>query len=199
MSPGKPLLQSTRELIRLCLKKDSSAWEEFVRRFERVVFWAVERSFKRCDFPYRREDLEDLFQQVFSHLWEKGLKEAVGVERLEGWLAVVSYRVTVDYVRREGKLGRRLVPLEEGLEELLPSAENPRKGTEEELFQESLDPIFKELSEKEASVLKLNLLEEKTHAEISQLLKIPIGTVSSLIQRTKEKVAKVLKRRLEKS
>ncbi len=191
--------KSTQELVKLCLRKDASAWEEFVRRFERVVFWAIERSFRRCQFSYRRQDLEDAFQQVFSHLWEKGLSGAEGIERLEGWLAVVSYRLAVDYVRKEGKLGRRLISLEESPETLLSGIESPRKTTEEKLFQESLDQIFATLTEKERCVLRLNLFEEKTHAEISELLKMPIGSVSSLVQRTKEKVAAALKKRIDKS
>ncbi|MBI4437273.1 MAG: sigma-70 family RNA polymerase sigma factor [Candidatus Omnitrophica bacterium] len=197
--------RSAQELVRLCLKKDSLAWEEFVRRFSNLIYWAIERSFTRCKFPFHPEDLEDAFQQVFSYLWEKGLKDAEGVDRLEGWLVMVSYRIAIDTVRKEGASARRSISLEgrmgtegeKSLADLLPGKEkNPREHAEEKLFEESLQEILGRLTEKESCVLRLNLIEEKTHAEISELLKIPIGTISSLIQRTKEKVAKALKGRL---
>jgi len=86
---------------------------------------------------------------------------------------------------------------ERSLGKLLPSAaKNPREQAEEKLFEKSLQEILGSLTEKESCVLRLNLIEEKTHAEISELLKMPIGTISSLIQRTKEKVALALKERL---
>ena len=200
--------RSTQELLRLCLEKDPLAWEEFVSRFSHLVYWAIERSFTRCHFSFHPEDLEDAFQQLFSYLWEKGLREAKGIERLEGWLTIVSTRTAIDYVRKESKVKRGALSLEarmggggeeeKSLGELLPSAvKNPREQTEEKLFEKSLQEILGTLTEKESCVLRLNLLEEKTHAEISELLKIPIGTISSLIQRTKEKVSLALKERLK--
>jgi len=198
--------QSARELVRLCLRKDPLAWEAFVKRYANLVFWAVERSFTRCRFPFRHEDLEDTFQQVFSHLWERGLKGARGVERLEGWLAIVSYRIALDVVRRERKRGKTVsfeerVTQGEGAERrmgefLSDRRKNPREVLEGKFREDAVKEILDTLSEKESSVLRLNLLEEKTHSEISELLKIPIGTVSSLIKRTKEELALLLKKRL---
>lgn len=199
--------RSAQELVRLCLRKDPGAWEEFLGRFSRLVSWAIERSFNRCRFPFQKEDLEDVFQQVFLHLWEGALSGVQGNDRLEGWLAIVSYRVTIDYVRREKRKGQETFSLEGRLGEekkdaafegLLPTkGEDPRHHLEEKVFQKTLSDIFETLTEKESCVLRLNLLEEKTHSEISELLKLPIGTVSSIIQRTKEKVRSALKKRLE--
>ena len=197
--------QSPQELVQLCLKKDPSAWEEFVKRYAQLIFWAIERSFRRCRFSFRQEDLEDTFQQVFSHLWEKGLRGAAGIEKLEGWLVVVSYRIAVDTVRRE-KRRDRLVSLEERvgkegnerrIEDLLPhGGKNPREKLEGKLLEEAVEEALSSLAEKEALILRLNLVEEKTHSEISELLKIPIGTISSLVKRTKEKAAHLFKKRL---
>ena len=198
--------QSADALVRLCLKKDPSAWEEFVRRYAQLIYWAIERTFRRCHFAFRREDLEDTFQQVFSHLWEKGLKRAEGFEKIDGWLVIVSYRVAVDVVRRE-KRRERLVSMEERIgesgggekriEDLLPhQGKNPREKLEGKLLEEAVNEILNSLSEKEALILRLNLIEEKTHSEISELLKIPIGTISSLVKRTKEEAAIRFKKRL---
>lgn len=198
--------RSAQDLVRLCLKKDSQAWEEFVRRYANLIHWALKRSFERCRFPFRPEDLEDTFQQVFSHLWEKGLKGAVGVEKLEGWLTIVTYRIALDVARREKRRHRTVSFQErvsdgEGSEhligELLPDkSEGPREKVDRKLLGEAVKDVLNTLSEKESSILRLNLIEEKTHSEISELLKIPIGTISSLVKRTKEKVALLLKKEL---
>ncbi|MFH1858171.1 MAG: sigma-70 family RNA polymerase sigma factor [Candidatus Omnitrophota bacterium] len=194
-----------QRLVRLCLQKDPSAWEAFVERYSRLVYWAVERSFARHQFSHSQEDSEDVFQQVFSHLWEKGLRKARNIERLDGWLAVVSYRIAVDYMRREGKLRQKLISLEESLdaaqsgltlEAFLPVAEKGvRELLDEKSLQAALTEILDALSEKESCILRLHLMEEKTHAEISELLKLPIGTVSSVIQRAKAKMGMLLRKR----
>ena len=174
--------RSTQELLRLCLKKDPAAWEEFVSRFSHLIYWAIERSLARCHFSFHPEELEDAFQQLFSYLWEKGLKGAQGIERLDGWLSIVSYKITLNDLRKKRRVTQKVT----SLEELLPTTQ-----------EDPIKAIFASLTQKEICILRLNLLEEKTHSEISELLKIPIDMISSLIQRTKEKVAFALKRRLE--
>ncbi len=180
------------ELVRLCLRKDPAAWRQFVSRYAPLVHHAIRRTFNRYQFPFQTEDLEDCLQQVFFHLWEKGLKQAKGIRQPEGWLVIVTYRVTLDWMRKERGRNRLI-----SLDTLLPDpAKDPRLVLETFSAETSLEEGMSTLPEREAVLLRLNLVEGRTHAEIAELLRLPAGTVSYLIKQAKGKVAHFLKKHL---
>ena len=72
--------------------------------------------------------------------------------------------------------------------------EDPGEKLERLSLKEILDQVLGRLSKKESLVLRLNIVEGRTHSEIAELLKLPAGTVSSLIKRAKHKAAISLKR-----
>ena len=184
-----------QELIERCLSKVPGAWESFVDRYARLIFWSIERTLGRCQFGCTQQDLEDLFQQVFLLLWEKKLKEARGIQKLSSWLVIVTHRFILDYVKAQRRLKRRVVVEEADLEGLVSPVGNPGRAAEAKELGFILRELLNGLSPKEKAVIRLNLLEEKTHSEIAELLKLPIGTVSNLIKRVKEKWAEVLRKK----
>ena len=52
----------------------------------------------------------------------------------------------------------------------------------------------REKIEHERIIISLNLLEDRTHQDISNMLNMPINTVSTVIARTKQKVIKSLEK-----
>ena len=182
-----------QELVEHCLSKAPGAWDLFVERYARLIYWAIERALSRSQFTYTQEDLEDLFQQVFLLLWEKKLEDARGVRKLSTWLVIVIHRAVLDYVKAQRRIKRRLVAEQIDVEQLVSSAEDPSRSVERKEAGAMLDQLLNGLSAKEQAVLRLNLVEERTHSEIAELLKLPIGSVSSLIKRVKEKWAQVLR------
>jgi len=184
-----------QELVERCLSKAPGAWEAFVDRFGRLIFWSIGRSLGQCQFSYTQQDLEDLFQQVFLLLWEKKLKEAKGIQKLSGWLVIVTHRVVLDYVTGQRRMKRRFVTEGANLEQLVPSHVNPGKTVETVELRLILDDLLRGLPVKEQVVIYLSLLEEKTHSEIAELLKLPVGTVSSLVKRIKDQWARVLRKK----
>ena len=65
------------------------------------------------------------------------------------------------------------------LAEILPDTQkDPRSTLEGKLVGEAVHGVLNVLTEKESSVLRLNLIEEKTHSEISDLLKMPKFQIS---------------------
>ena len=182
-----------QELVERCLSKVPGAWEAFVDRFGRLIFWSIERALGRCQFPYNQQDLEDLFQQVFLLLWEKKLRDAKGIQKLSTWLVIVTHRIVLDYVKAQRSIKRRVVAEQIDVEQLVSSVEDPSRSVERKEAGEILDELLNGFSAKEQAVLRLNLVEEKTHSEIAELLKLPIGSVSSLIKRVKEKWAQALR------
>ena len=182
-----------QELIERCLSQAPGAWETLVDRYARLVFWAIERALGRCRSAYTQQDLEDLFQQVFLLLWEKKLKEAKGIQRLSSWLVIVTHRTVLDYVKADRRFKRRAVVEAVDLDQLVSPIGNPGREMEIGELRSMLEGLMNGLSAKEQLVVRLRFLEEKTHSEIAELLKLPIGTVSSLVKRVKEKWVEALK------
>jgi RNA polymerase sigma factor (sigma-70 family) len=61
------------------------------------------------------------------------------------------------------------------------------------MIKDMLEEVLRSLSPRERIIIKLSYLYDKTHQEIGEMLRMPAGSVSSIIKRAKEK----LKRKLE--
>jgi DNA-directed RNA polymerase specialized sigma24 family protein len=87
------------ELIMHLIRGEQNAQEEFVRRFQKLI--RVVLSMR----PLSRQEQEDLFQQVFVHLWENNFRRLHKWDsqkgRLCSFLGVVAARLAADYIRRK--------------------------------------------------------------------------------------------------
>jgi len=86
--PRSPQLQPDvdRRLVERCLEGEARAWDELVRRHERLVY-AVARSFRLSD-----PDLADVFQDVFAALVQ-GLPRIRDGRALVRWLSTTTQRI----------------------------------------------------------------------------------------------------------
>jgi RNA polymerase sigma-70 factor (ECF subfamily) len=98
---------SDHELIRRCLDdEDRTAWEAFVRKYSKLIWNAIHKTFHQHGFAYQREDAEDVFSSLYLSLIEnkfKRLREFRGENAcaLSTWLSVVTIRLTIDYLRKD--------------------------------------------------------------------------------------------------
>ena len=182
---------SDQALVARCINGERLAWDRLVERFSRLVYWAIKTRLSHAGCHYNRQDLEDIFQEVFCLLWEKDtLRQIRNREKISGWLAMVAANCAHNFFR--GK--KHGFSRKEFLPEKTPSSDC---AAEECLERKGLSHIMEEsldfLPPRERIVLKLNYLYDKTHEEIASILKMPQNSVSSIIKRTKEK----LRQRLE--
>lgn len=90
-------IATDRELINLVLMGSALAADTFVERFSRFVFWILMH-----DLHLSREDGEDVFQQVWLHLWEadyRRLRHWRGNGFFASFLAVIVRHLAVDHLR----------------------------------------------------------------------------------------------------
>ena len=193
-----------RRLIERCIAKDSSAWNEFVNGVREIATRAVKMRLQRSDYSFQLEDVKDIVQNVFLDIWERNkLEQLRDRERIEGWLAIVSQNAAIDYIRRNSSKGRILISAFESQEgEVLDPLDSiagpnldPAEATAAQQLSEDLADLMKSLSPKERLAVTLNVLYEKTHHEVAQILRIPVNTASSLIRRTKNKLKEELEKR----
>jgi RNA polymerase sigma-70 factor (ECF subfamily) len=179
-------------LVESCIKGKRTAWNRFVEQFSAVVFWAIKERLKRTNYHYSQQDVEDIFQNVFTLLWEKKKLAQIRYRRnIKNWLIMVAANCTINYFRSKRNTCSEL----EFLSPAPYSVDcNISYTVDQERLNRTLECILHELPKRELIIIKLSYLHNKTHQEISQLLRIPQNTISSIIKRTKEK----LKEKLQK-
>jgi len=171
-----------------------------------VVYWAIRDRLKRFGYEFYDEDVNDIHQDVFVTLWA-GDKLTLLKDRskIAGWLAMIAGNAAIDYFR---KMKRQSPPnsisiYEEiykndageakKLEDLLPSeAEAPDREMQLNEAREILHLVLRALKPKDRMVIRLNFLHGMKHSEISDALKVPVNTVSTIIARAKDELRQEL-------
>jgi RNA polymerase sigma factor (sigma-70 family) len=158
-----------------------AAFRELVNRHGPMVLAICRQLLKRS------HDADDAFQATFLILVRKARSIRVG-ESLAPWLCSVAYRTA----RRAREVAARYRPIDAA------RMEEPASTAPDDRYQLDVRPLLHEeldrLPGKFRDVIVLCHLEGKSHEEASQLLRWPIGTVSSRLSRGR----RLLKSRLER-
>lgn len=92
---------TNEELVARCIKKEPFAWNEFVERFSKLIWWTIERRLHRFGRDYTKQDIEEIYQNVFVSIWQnEKLKTLNDRSKLDRWLCAVSANMAVDYIRQ---------------------------------------------------------------------------------------------------
>jgi RNA polymerase sigma-70 factor (ECF subfamily) len=176
-------------LVARCLSGDDTAWEELVRVHTRRVFGLCYR------FTGSDAEAQDLTQEVFLRIFRtlKSFRSNEG--SFTTWMARLTRNLLIDHYRRTRQervtdsIEEQLPILEEGI----PAAARPDgmvAGREAgEILQTALQRLSPELRE----TIILRDLQELEYREISQVLKIPEGTVKSRLNRGRAELARILR------
>ncbi len=133
-------------------------------------------------------DVDDLLQEIFLKVYTN-LNDYDADLPFSSWLYRIAHNETISFFRK-----KRVRPMPVATEEETHLFENI---TDEIDFIESLDAKISGeilhkallgLEEQYRHVLILRFFEEKSYHEISDILKIPIGTVGTLLNRGKERL-----------
>ena len=131
-----------------------------------------------------REDAEDVTTEFFLHLWDIAPSFKVGGGH-RTWLTTVARNLAIDTLRKRN----REIPISDepdpeddggGLEENLARAgavsdSNPEREAVETV---SMETALQCLRDCERQIVTMKILGELTFQEISDVLKVPMGTVT---------------------
>jgi RNA polymerase sigma-70 factor (ECF subfamily) len=139
---------------------------------------------------YTPEEIEDLLQDIFIKVY-KNLNSFDQDLKFSSWI----YRIAHNEVISSFRLKKRRpwhYPGEENNIELtnLVSEVNIEKEINDKLTRENIEKLLDRLDEKYSEVLILKYFEEKDYQEISDILKKPLGTVATLLNRAKKEFKK---------
>jgi RNA polymerase sigma-70 factor, ECF subfamily len=179
-----------KDLVARCRKGDDDAWRELVDRFGQKVY-AIS-----YHFTMKREDAEELSQEIFLKLFEN-LHRYDGGFPLVAWILSVSRNLCIDrYRRRKREKSFRFVS-DEAVTALLKSEDDPSKLALKKERTQLLFSAMAEIPEDLAEILILRDLNGMAYDEIGKALELPEGTVKSRLFRARAEVARKVRERHE--
>jgi RNA polymerase sigma-70 factor (ECF subfamily) len=189
--------QQTGALVRRCLAGDAAAWEDIVRLHNRRIYNFCYR------FTNSPDHAEDLTQEVFIKVYRTLASYDVEKGAFTTWLTTLTRNLLVDHFRRS-KQDRMTDSIDAGLtqedDSVSLSDRLPGRGPSpadrlasqetQKMVREALGRLSPDL--REAVILRD--LQDMDYKEISQVLRVPEGTVKSRINRGRTELARLLSR-----
>jgi RNA polymerase sigma-70 factor (ECF subfamily) len=140
----------------------------------------------------RNEESQDILQDAFVKIW-RNLNEYDPGLKFSSWIYRIVHNETVSYLRKKKSFGKDRTQEIDQFNEILQEEPADKKTEEERALLTAM--ALEQLSIKYREVLVLKFYEKKSYEEISDILKIPEGTVAVRINRAK----KLLREQFEKN
>jgi RNA polymerase sigma-70 factor (ECF subfamily) len=179
-----------KDLVARCRKGEDDAWRELVDRFGQKVYAIT------YHFTMRREDAEELSQEIFLKVFEN-LHRYDGGFPLVAWILSLSRNLCIDrYRRRKREKSFRFVS-DDAVTALLKSEDDPSTMALKKERTRLLFSALTEIPEDLAEILILRDLNGFAYEEIAKALELPDGTVKSRLFRARSEVARKIRERHE--
>lgn len=184
---------SEQEIIKACKKGDREAFNELIRMYQSKV----------ANIAYGmvsdQNDALDAAQEVFIKVYT-GISTFKGNSSLNTWIYRITVNVCNDILR--GRLKNSVVT---SIDATYDESDDPKNEIEDDTYspdkyietgedQRAIREAIEEISPVNREVLVLCDIEGREYAEVSQILKIPEGTVKSRLNRARN----ILRKNLQK-
>ncbi|MCK6605138.1 MAG: sigma-70 family RNA polymerase sigma factor [Ignavibacteriaceae bacterium] len=140
------------------------------------IFWKVARTY--CEVPGEQEDL---IQEILLQVW-KSVDKHNESYALSTWLYRISINTAISYYRKHSRTNHANIRVE--------SESGYGIAPDEQTNQERISLLMQfisELGEVDKAIMLL-YLEEKTHAEMADILGFTVSNIGTRIGRIKEKL-----------
>ena len=172
--------KTDQELILLTLK-NQDYYLCLMQRYEAKLFRYIKRISNLSDY-----DIEDLLQEIFIKIY-KNLNDFDQNLKFSSWVYRIAHNQVISNWRKiEARPKTISFEDNEFIFNALISKDNPYNEIDQKFTSKNAQEILTKLDYKYREVLVLKYLEEKNYQEISDIIKKPLGTVATLINRAKE-------------
>lgn len=175
-----------QELVHEALK-DAIQYGTLVERY----YMPLMRYALRLGCP-TTDDAKDILQETFLKAYVN-LNDYDTRLKFSSWIYRIAHNETINFFRKE-KIRPRVATTEDE-QALLENIRDELDLTAEmeKVFErERVELALQKLEKKYREVLVLKFWEEKSYEEIADILRMPMGTVATLMNRGKQKLKKVL-------
>jgi RNA polymerase sigma-70 factor (ECF subfamily) len=175
-------------LIAECLKGDTLAFGELIRRYQDRLFNTVFRLLGSI------EDAQDVVQETFLNAY-RSLESFKGDAELFTWLYRIAWNTAVSLKRKQrmalsihtGRNGQG------GIDPLDASDGNqPGEALEKAELEHCVQTALNRLSPEHRAVLVLKEMEGLKYEDIAEILQVPVGTIRSRLHRARMELRDIL-------
>ncbi len=181
--------QTDEQLVALSLK-DKEAFGLLINRYDAPLSRYIRRLGAHDD-----EDILDILQETFIKVY-RNLNEFDTSLKFSSWIYRIAHNEAISWFRKKHvRPEGHLVHDSEAVIELSHSEEwGSEYHFDTSLSADVLNTAIEQLSDKYREVVILRFFEHKEYDEISDILKIPIGSVGTLVHRAKKEIKKNIDR-----
>jgi RNA polymerase sigma-70 factor (ECF subfamily) len=178
-------------LIKEALAGDQSAFKQLLKKHREAIYHVVFR------IVHNPQEAEDLVQETFMKAFGS-LSSYSSQYKFSTWLYRIAANSSIDYLRKKKISAFSLdeeIPTKHGKVslELADWTYNPEIDLVAKQRRFSVEEAIESLPKRYREVIILRHKEEKSYEEISDILKIPVGTVKARIFRGRVLLKKKLK------
>ena len=178
-------MEKTDEQLATESLKDKNKFAVLVDRYEQKLMRYIRRL-----TGLQTEHAQDILQETFIKIY-RNLNNFDPNLKFSSWAYRIAHNESLNHYKKYKK--EKTIPIETedtDTANLINILESDTNITEEMVQKETaqkIRAILKELPKKYRDVIILYYLEEKEYSEISDILKKPMGTVATLLNRAKAK------------
>lgn len=170
---------SDEQLAALSVEKEA-AFATLVDRYEERLRRYIHRI-----SVFAEEEVEEILQDTFIAVW-KNIRGFDGRVKFSSWIYRIAHNQTISLFRKFKSRGQdqqaELTP-----EMYIPTSENFVDDVDAQINAGMIQIALEELPAKYREVLVLRFFEDLSYDEIADILKCPVGTVSTLVARARKK------------
>lgn len=171
---------SDKEIIRLSLQEVDYFACLYLKYEEKLLRYI--KHISQCNHA----EAEDILQEAFIKIWRNILSYDPGLI-FESWLFRIVHNETISFWRKKTSFQKdKKLELNDEKLTLMATTAEFENVDEEKNVHLFIDKILFMLKQEYREVLVLKFFEDKSYEEISDILKIPEGTVATRINRAKK-------------
>lgn len=182
-----------RQVVDRCIRGEARAWELLVDQYGPAIYDAAGFTLRRVLGAAQDEDIENVYQGVLLGLCDKNfhrLKLFQGRSSLKTWLTSVTCRFSLNYIRTEKRKGSlKNAPLDDEAAAEIPDRDRLFPSNAEE--RERIHAALEKLPPRDRLLLKLCYFDGLSYKAISDVMKIPVNSISPFLTRAKESLRKL--------
>jgi RNA polymerase sigma-70 factor (ECF subfamily) len=177
---------SDEEVVKLTLE-NQSYFLFIINRYKVKLF-----NFIRRITNASAEDAEDLLQEVFLKIY-LNLNDFDHDLKFSSWAYAIARNQVISHHRKlQARAEGHAITIEDDNVKEIAADFDLKKDVDLNYLRENIFKVLDEMDEKYREILVLKFLEEKSYQEISDIIKKPIGTVGSMMNKAKSEFKKEL-------
>ncbi len=183
-------MEDEKQLIYLSKKGDRKSFDMLVKKYATQLFNLALR------LSGNREMAQDIAQEAFINAYT-GIKKFQEKSSFSSWL----YRITVNCWKNKVRYEKRRffskhISIDEMMEsedgsikrEIVSGEDDIANQLEKKIKSEEIQKILDQLNYESKTIIILRDIFEKEYEEISEIMKIPLGTVKSRLSRARQEL-----------